>query len=872
MRIPILLLFVCVLTFGLLLAGCDDDDDDNTSSDDDIVDDDTVSDDDIADDDIADNDIADDDIADDDIADDDTSPPPPTTNGFSYIPAGVFPTGSPESEPGHRDNEIQHDITLTRHFEMKSTEVSQDEFKQVMDYNPGYYPLIGQDTTLPVEQVSWYDALAFTNKASEIFGYAPCYELDDIICADETSGNTNNYCKRHGGIATATVSLNGVDEPYACEGFRLPTEAEWEYAARAGTTTAFYNGPIENVTCDPIDENLDQIAWYCGNADRHTHPVAEKQPNDWGLYDMLGNVKEWVWDIYAHDNTGQSTDPVGATDGRYRMVRGGSARFHGAARNRAAVRTGHTPDYRVFTLGFRPVRTLPEETPALRPSPAYPYPQISPAEQIEAKDWPDELPFTFTRAAAGDPLTPAEITAFTEAITSFWVDNQYFPRYRWISHGMVEDNGQGWPAFKLYFQVNSGTKTDDVVEIRHTGNSDNLMIRTGKIFNSFASLYLASGDELAAYMIKQYCQGVAALIQGFVWSEDDPEQYIMPRTIFVTNHTYTEEGREAYVNYEPAKKYEYDWNGWTIPNPTNPSFGDIWVRTMRSKDDVPHIYRMLPLLYRLEEEAPDEDVREAVDLALHYLKTWVGDIVDTGYFIRSKEEDGNTFIPMNKDYPFIVNDLASFTIFDPVAPNAECNPELASALIAYGEPLGVDCGNGGSYIYDYIATSQHYFNAAIIRYFHIDAVLLALMYEENDAAYELLEGLAERVDTVFDNEEGQTQHTSYDADTASFMLTAATAGLPLTNEEARHIVEEYTTSIEHFNEWAYWDLWDESVPNGSVQIKPSNTMSPEKTVVRETEMAYLIDYCYSPFRNTAGADLVDCNVILNPDLWGAPIE
>ena len=100
-----------------------------------------------------------------------------------------------------------------------------------------------------------------------------------------------------------------VPTPYECEGYRLPTEAEWEYAARAGTTTAFYNGDITEPFLR-VDPNANAIAWYKQNSDSFTHPVKGKLPNAWGLYDMSGNVWEWTWDWY-HPYSDNATDPIG---------------------------------------------------------------------------------------------------------------------------------------------------------------------------------------------------------------------------------------------------------------------------------------------------------------------------------------------------------------------------------------------------------------------------------------------------------------------------------------------------------------------------------------------------------------------------------
>jgi formylglycine-generating enzyme required for sulfatase activity len=228
---------------------------------------------------------------------------------FVRIPAGTFMMGSPPDEPGRDEEETQHQVTLTQDFYMMTTEVTQDQWEAVMGSNPSYSDPCGGNC--PVETVSWN-------------------EVQDFIAA-----------------------LNAVDG----RTYRLPREAEWEYAARAGTTTAFYNGMITvSDYCAPLDPNLDQIGWYCGNdpSDGSTtsHPVAQKQPNAWGLYDIAGNVYEWCQDWYGNYPTGAVSDPTGPADGSYRVLRSGSY-GSGARYCRSANRRNYSPSLHSRYYGFR---------------------------------------------------------------------------------------------------------------------------------------------------------------------------------------------------------------------------------------------------------------------------------------------------------------------------------------------------------------------------------------------------------------------------------------------------------------------------------------------------------------------------------------
>jgi formylglycine-generating enzyme required for sulfatase activity len=271
--------------------------------------------------------------------------------GFSYIPPGRFTMGSPESEPGRgregdriSGDERAHEVTLTRGYLVKDTEVTQAEWAAVMGSAPSSGAACPE---CPVESVSWWDALAWCNARSRADGLTPCYWL--VACTG-TPG-LDLACE-------AARPLGYGRDPQHCQGYRLPTEAEWERAARAGTRTAVWTGDLsDGLSAEPL---LRPIAWYADETGGVPHPVGEKTPNPWGLYDVAGNVDEWVWDwIGAYG--GAATDPLGlcadgACTGPGRVLRGGAFDTD-AAGLRHAARTGLSPVERAGNVGFRVART-----------------------------------------------------------------------------------------------------------------------------------------------------------------------------------------------------------------------------------------------------------------------------------------------------------------------------------------------------------------------------------------------------------------------------------------------------------------------------------------------------------------------------------
>ena len=227
---------------------------------------------------------------------------------LAWIEPGTFTLGSPTTELDRVNDEgPQTQVTISRGFWMSRYEVTQEEYLAVMGNDPSYFT---GDMKRPAEQMTWYDA--------------------------------TNYC---GKLTQQERSAGRLPAGFE---YRLPTEAEWEYACRAGSTTRFGYGDDLNYA------NLGGYAWYVGNSDNTPHPVGQKQPNAWGLYDMHGNVFEWCLDYYGPYPGGSVTDPKGPASGSDHVIRGGCWYFD-AKDCRSAYRFSLWPDGGDNGLGFRSV-------------------------------------------------------------------------------------------------------------------------------------------------------------------------------------------------------------------------------------------------------------------------------------------------------------------------------------------------------------------------------------------------------------------------------------------------------------------------------------------------------------------------------------
>jgi len=301
-------------------------------------------------------------------------------DGWCLVPAGCFVAGTPPDESYYRGahTEEQMAVTLTHNIEVQQTEMTRKQWRDITGVDTSPDPSLAcLNDDCPVTQVTWWDAVHAANLLSEQKGLTACYQPKE--CTGKLGQGLNctecpgSSCE---GLVCDGLSCAGFENPediiYECDGYRLLTRAEAEYTAKAGTISSFYSGDItiqpESPDCT-LDVNLEKIAWYCHNSGGKTHPVAQLQSNGFGIFDILGNAREWLNDVQRNASSRGGEDPEGEITKIEYSVEVASTRIQYGGRSdlkayssRAATRSSSSWDthnkWSAFN-GFRLARSLP---------------------------------------------------------------------------------------------------------------------------------------------------------------------------------------------------------------------------------------------------------------------------------------------------------------------------------------------------------------------------------------------------------------------------------------------------------------------------------------------------------------------------------
>jgi formylglycine-generating enzyme required for sulfatase activity len=344
--------------------------------------------------------------------------PPPAVTNMVLINGGTFTMGSPRTEPNRDRDETQHQVTVSS-FYMSAKEVTLNEYLKVMQFNPNG---LVQGANMPVISINWYNAIEYCNARSIAEGLTPAYIINYSIKDPNNHNEDDIY--RYLVIWDKTA-----------DGYRLPTEAEWEYACRAGTNSAYYNGA--SITYSHAVFNIGTV-----------FPVGNFSPNRWGLYDMHGNVAEWCWDWYGEYDTGDQTNPSGDKSGKWRVARGGSWRNSKSQHLRSSYRFSLTPTWFGNNMGIRLVRSV---TQGQQPTVAINYPNYS---LINAERRSNNTRWMFASGSENDikkqinKLEEAGIDTSTVTVRRY--EGQYEDGIYYFYRAFIKENLTGTMQILLY--------------------------------------------------------------------------------------------------------------------------------------------------------------------------------------------------------------------------------------------------------------------------------------------------------------------------------------------------------------------------------------------------------------------------------------
>ncbi len=376
----------------------------------------------------------------------------------------------------------------------------------------------------------------------------------------------------------------------------------------------------------------------------------------------------------------------------------------------------------------------------------------------------------------------------------------YFGWILYNSHGYMTKKGIEY----LIWPADSEARGNDIVAYKsrkgiifkhmpgHGGH--NIMILTSTILYQAAQEYLNNRDNDAKEIINHYCKGITATMKGMVFGPDDNEKYIMARNIVPRSHIESIKERTKLIDYSVWRNEYSSWNAKRIHNKNNPFFGDIYVTTIRSKDDLPHILKTIPVLQKVSNETDDLTLKKSVDEMLNYMKGFCRKVVDCEFYIPTKDKNGNVTIPKG--------DLAHILREEPYG-------RAAISLVA-GED-NIKLRDGGR-MYERIATKMKYYNYKIFNTFHLSTIMLARMKGhielEEEATIRFYRRL-ERLTKSRDKKRGIKGK-----DLANLLIQSKSIGIELSQEQEEIIREEVSKAMKSYICFNRWDLWDRSVKVG----------------------------------------------------------
>lgn len=511
--------------------------------------------------------------------------------------------------------------------------------------------------------------------------------------------------------------------------------------------------------------------------------------------------------------------------------------------------------------------------------------------EMEDPGLPDKLNIEYTREQDGEPLTQEEIDTFTKKVVALLKKVNYFDYLLYTTHGV--DSSYDEKDWQFWYNERFRKEGDTVVFYHPENLTDgghNLHIPFSRVLgDTLAAHMLLPEDEKISLVAEKFCKGFSASMQGMVYDENDTVNHLMSRNVVpgFSQEFLTHDGKKKKVDCSGWYSDYYRWNCHRFEYKNNPYWGSIWVTNLRSKDDVPHVFRMVPVLRYALETTENQNVLSACGETLDLLEKFARDIVDHEYVIRTKYTEGEIYLPGYEGDPYMEEhpdeerqpgDLSSFSYWD-LPDNgmyAQCNAKGGADFIGYHKAIS-DCGRGEPNWYDSLAINANNYNRRIVRYFHLANLANALVHNDNEVAALLMDGFDERMESEKNTKEEDRGYSYHDwmRNLALYYAQSASMGFPITNSEARQIQEYYLKAVDYYKTWGYWDLWDDSVPDGaSGGYRPANCVGSgeeQDCWFRVEDLGQIFENCWSPLVNPNTPEFINCDIVKDPSKWDTSI-
>jgi hypothetical protein len=458
------------------------------------------------------------------------------------------------------------------------------------------------------------------------------------------------------------------------------------------------------------------------------------------------------------------------------------------------------------------------------------------------------LAVTFTRPDVGTPLTQAELDAATDQLVALLVDTRYFD--------VIDERAHGWPQtqpgywYGTWWSGVTVTKQAGAVTYQHgAGGADNNGLRTAPYLEGACYAHLMWGKPLTAQLVRKMARGYASWALTMKRDATDIAPSLLARAQYPASVMSAEGGRSLFIDHS-LDRPGLD-NGATeyVHLATNPTFGDVWIKNKRSKDDMGQVFRSIA---QIQACAPRLDAAGQADLAqvMSLYASWSQQVETEGWSIATLDKSSNLYTPP------VSETLAHYTLVD----NVECPGALMMRLLGHGDPGTLSCGSGISNTEQLLCSQMKNGVKQILRTHHEAAVNMALLTNQTAPALALLQGLAERVTSDFSLASGASPPANVNPDDiVSLLLHAANTGVPLTSSEVRWLharLDAAHTSYRAAANAATYRVFDPATPDGVYPFDPSGSG------MSFSDIGLVIGSCASPFRNPTGRPIVNCQRLL----------